>query len=71
MHRRAHVLRGELEAALARRVEKRGHEFIGAGRPSQRLLQRGVFKHERAEGLELRRAGRRSTAMVFGIHARP
>ena len=66
VHSRAHVLRGELEAALARRVKKRDNEFVGAGGPSERLLQRGVFEDERAEGLKLRRTGKgRSGGLVF------
>jgi hypothetical protein len=54
------VIRGEDEAALARSLQERGNEGVGAGGPLQRLLQRKVFKQKRAECLKLRRAGWRA-----------
>jgi hypothetical protein len=43
-HGGVNVIRDEDEAALARGLQERGNEGVGVGGPSQRLLQRKVFK---------------------------
>jgi hypothetical protein len=54
------VLRGKDQAALSRRLHERGNECISVGGLAQCLLQRKVFKQDRAKGLKLRQAGLRA-----------